>query len=175
MTRSNKWYVGAVTAIVFAVAIGTQLAAPAHADDPAGKKPLPGLPGENAVSKAGRMTVARMEEELAAAGKSVDKKALADIFNRNTASDFTIMGGDGLADKDAFLQLVQWDDSDDKSEGFEMHDMKTRMFGGAAIQTGRFTDRNRSTNNSRLYTAMWTHREGSWLIVHMHISESSAP
>ncbi len=166
MTRSNKSYIALLAAVMAAGAMGVPVA-PASPEGTLAPQPV-------AESDA-RKVIGQMERELAKAGQGNDRAKVADVFDRYTAKDFTVNGSDGLAGKEAFLQLVRWKTPEDGTSTFTLDDMNIRVLDGAAIETGRYLVRSESNSQqkteARRFTNVWALRDSRWQIAHMQIAE----
>ena len=102
---------------------------------------------------------------------AASKKRDTSVFDRILAKDFIETNADGLMiDKSQVLASVP----ELMVESYEVYDLKTRVFGDAAVMTFRHNSRTgfRNRNLSGLYleTLVWMKRDDNWQIVAAHVS-----
>ncbi|MCI0490015.1 MAG: nuclear transport factor 2 family protein [Blastocatellia bacterium] len=128
-------------------------------------------PGE---SETGGASGGSVEQELEALFNELiaaSKKKDVSVFDRLLAKDFIETNADGLMiDKNQILASVP----ELVVESYEIEDMKTRVFGDAAVMTFRHNSKTRfqgrDFSGQYLETLVWVKRDDLWQIVAAHVS-----
>ncbi|HVF29181.1 MAG TPA: nuclear transport factor 2 family protein [Pyrinomonadaceae bacterium] len=118
----------------------------------------------------------KAEQEIMKANKEYDEAILrqdAAVFDRLMADDFFYTTSDGEVVTKA-QELTNAKSGETKYESAQSHDVRMRVYGDAAVVTGRWKSkgvrRGKEFDENERYTTVYAKRGGSWQLVADHTS-----
>ena len=101
-------------------------------------------------------------------------KADVAVLDRNDADDWTITGSDGSFSTKA-QEIADLKSGDFKTTSFVHDERKVRVYGNAAVVTGRLTMKaqykGKDVSGQYRWTNTWVKRSGHWQCVATHLSK----
>jgi len=132
--------------------------------------------GQGTSQKAASSKISSAEKELIKLEDGLyDAYVKADValLDRMFADDWTITGSDGSFSTKA-QEIAELKSGDLKVTSIAEDDRKVRVYGNAAVITGRITSKaqykGKDASSENRYTATWVKRSGRWQCVAVHLS-----
>ncbi len=118
----------------------------------------------------------KAEQEIMKANKEYDEAILRRdpaVFDRLMADDFFYTSSDGEVVTKA-QELTNVKSGDTKYESAQSHDVQVRVYGDAAVVTGRWKSKgirkSKAFDENERYTTVYAKRGGRWQLVADHTS-----